>query len=130
MKLVDLDPKFFDHREELASDYHGRECADGTIQWGGFPVDALHHQDALVGADGIRFECPGCRSAERDIHMVQVFFGHGNAPAHLGKNGKGETQRWSATGTGYADLALSPSIQVQGPCNWHGFVRNGEIVHA
>jgi hypothetical protein len=41
--------------------------------------------------------------------------------------------RWEFQGTGLGALTLvagSSSIQLLGGCNWHGFVRNGEVTDA
>jgi hypothetical protein len=38
--------------------------------------------------------------------------------------------RWHRTGVSFETLTLDPSIRIDGPFPWHGFVRNGEIVNA
>ena len=35
--------------------------------------------------------------------------------------------RWPASGTGVTDLTLTPSIQLLGGCNWHGFITAGVV---
>jgi hypothetical protein len=129
MKLADLEARFVDHRVELADEHHGRPMPDGTVQWGGFPVDTLHYQQALPGAEGVTFLCPKCfqqNGGSKGTHSVMVFFEGADLPPDIGRNGRGETVRWHAAGTGIDDLTLSPSIQLLGGCAWHGIVGNGE----
>lgn len=130
MRLLDLEPKFFDHQVELADRYHGRMLPDGTTQWGGFPVDTLHEQAEFAGADGITFLCPKCfadNGGANGTHLIQLYFENGNASEHLGRDCTGKRVRWSANGTDAADLTLSPSVHVRTGCGWHGFVKQGEI---
>lgn len=130
MKLADLEARFVDHRVELADEHHGRPMPDGTTQWGGFPVDVLHYQEPLEGAEGVSFLCPKCFEANggpKGTHSVLVFFDGADLPPDLGRNARGETVRWRATGKQIEDLTLSPSIQLIGGCAWHGFVTHGEI---
>jgi hypothetical protein len=72
-------------------------------------------------AHGIRFECP------KGHHLIQVFFAGSPVPPHIGTNKEGKMVRWNKSGTGLADLTLTPSIQEQDDiCGWHGFITNGE----
>jgi hypothetical protein len=87
--------------------------------------DYLHHGSALAEAHGIRFICPKGFAANQP-HEVVIFFSGSPVPDYIGRNKKGETVRWKATGTGLDDLTLTPSIQEQcNHCEWHGFVTNG-----
>lgn len=71
-------------------------------------------------ASHIMFDCPKCRVP----HAIPL------RPAV--SNG------WDATGSSVADLTLSPSIQMRGhggcegpvDCDWHGWIRNGEVTNA
>ncbi len=87
--------------------------------------DLLSRVATLAEADGIMFMCPKC--FETNGHQVRVFFRGRGAPDRLGKNSKGVTVRWNASGTGLADLVLTPSIQIEGCCGWHGFVGSSGI---
>jgi hypothetical protein len=79
-----------------------------------------HHVDTLAQAQGIRFYCPGCGE-----HMIGLWFADRGVPADAEPK-----PRWRVSGTGYADLTISPSINLDVPgatgCRWHGFVTNGE----
>lgn len=132
MKLAALEATFVDHRVGVADKSHGRHLPDGSVQWGGFPVDMLHQQAELTGADGVEFLCPKCfeeNGGAVGTHLVQVFFHGGDAPENLGKDSEGHTARWTANGTGLDDLTLSPSIYVKTGCGWHGYVTNGETTN-
>jgi hypothetical protein len=122
MRLLDLEPKFLRWALETAPASLGRKLPDGTTQWGGFDSDTFHCAASLQEADGIEFDCPLCSD-----HRLHVYFQGRNVPPHLGKDSAGNTARWSASGTGFEDLTLQPSILVKYPCGWHGFVTNGEI---
>lgn len=89
------------------------------------PTECYEHVDTLAEADGIYFKCPACGG-----HMVAPTFAGRNVASHLGSHGRGgEPTRWNASGSGYDDLTLTPSIDLSGPrgpaCQWHGFVTNG-----
>jgi len=61
-------------------------------------------------------------------HACEVSFqGRGVLPEQGSHNKDGEPVRWNVSGTGFSDLTLTPSIQLQGGCNWHGFITNGEV---
>lgn len=79
----------------------------------------------LAQAQGIMFRCPlpGCG------HMVICWFEGRGVPEWI-TPGPG---RWTPSGTSIDDLTFVPgnppkavSVLLQGGCNWHGFVRNGE----
>lgn len=85
-----------------------------------------HRKDASFDdCDGIFFLCPLC-----------FLVNEGSVGTHGGICWKpgvpAETQpgpgRWPHSGTGLHDLTLTPSIQLVGGCNWHGFIQNGYAV--
>jgi hypothetical protein len=80
----------------------------------------LDHVDELAEAQGIWFDCPA-----GDGHKVLVWFVDRGVPPEAAP-----TYRWRVSGTGYLDLTISPSINLDVPgavgCRWHGFVVNGE----
>lgn len=123
--LRQLEGKLIKHHFVEAGPGHGRTLPDGTIQWGGFQVSAFHPVEALVEADGVQFLCPHC--FEKDGHSIQVFFEGCDLPPGIGSNMKGAPVRWKASGTNLDDLILTPSIQIHGPCNWHGFIGSSGI---
>ena len=73
------------------------------------------------------FDCPGCRG-----HKIRVAIsppmGAGvekpptidGAPAPV----------WQRSGDSFENLTLAPSIDVDGCCNWHGYVQNGKAMLA
>jgi hypothetical protein len=131
MKLTDLNPQFLKHAKGIAGEDHGRTLPDGTTQWGGFEIDEFHYVDSFAEAHGIKFLCPVSftkNGGAAGTHSVHVYFTGSPVPDGIGMNDKGETVRWGASGTGYADLTLTPSIleQLGAPC-WHGYVTNGEV---
>ena len=81
---------------------------------------------SLAEADGIWFLCPKCFAT--DHHMVRIGF-HGKAtPGTYGYNKDGQPVLWNlAGGAGLDDLQLTPSIQLQGGCWWHGFVGSSGV---
>lgn len=133
MKLTQLRPSFFKYKMGIASEYHGRPLEDGTIQWGGFPVDTFLPVDCIGEADGINFLCPLCYQRNRGeigTHLIHIHFEGRGSPDHLGVNSEGRTSRWHVKGNDFHDLTLSPSIHVKSGCGWHGFVTHGQIKNA
>jgi Family of unknown function (DUF6527) len=101
---------------------------------------ALGHRytDSLDGADGVCFWCPcGYGRPEFPLdgarpHAVIASFanprGAPAAPPDAGSHSRdGKPSRWTMSGTGLADLTLSPSVDVGTPSCWHGWIVNGEV---
>jgi hypothetical protein len=115
MKLVHLEPQFIQYFEEGVAQY-------------------LRHVPDLGHAQGVQFLCPVCfvrNGGAVGTHLIEVTFAGKGVKDHLGShNNKGKPSRWTASGTGYADLTLKPSILIdpaKPACDgWHGFVTNGE----
>jgi hypothetical protein len=128
VKILDYDHTRFIRYEAEISDgltHSGVTTPAGEI------IEHLIRVDTLAEAHGVWTPCPLCCRVGHP-HGVLSFFP--NAPLHpdtdLGKNKAGQDVRWTPTGTSLADLTLSPSIQIQGGCNWHGWIQNGETVDA
>lgn len=86
--------------------------------------------DTLAEADGIWFKCPLCFKSETEYaHPVRIGFRGKATPGSYGCNNKGEPVLWELNpkSTGLDDLVLTPSIQIQGGCNWHGFVGSNNV---
>lgn len=131
LKLIALSPEFLQHRVGKADKGHGQPRPDGTIQWGGFETDFLHRVKTLAKAQGIWFDCPKCFVANGGpigTHGIITWFPDRGVPDRLGVNSSGQPVRWTVSGTNFDDLTLTPSIQVLGGCNWHGFITNGEAL--
>jgi hypothetical protein len=89
---------------------------------------SFSYVETMGEADGVLFLCPVCfakNSGPVGTHSVICWFsGKGVPPEeHPGPG------RWEASGTGYADLTLAPSVHLsgEGGCGWHGFVQRGDV---
>jgi len=69
---------------------------------------------------GLSFKCP-CGCGDR----VYVDFSNplDGQPPH-----RADGHTWERTGETLEEHTLHPSIQRVGGCNWHGWVRNGEVL--
>lgn len=132
MRLIDLDPCLQRHSIEHASINHGQPQPDGTIRWGGFLTTVWRQVDNLADADRVSFLCPKCFSnngGRVGTHWIAIDLAGRRTPdKDCVRNSEGHPVRWEFTGTCLEDLALSPSIQVIGGCNWHGFVYRDGVV--
>lgn len=82
----------------------------------------------LAEADGVRFLCPKCYQGPQFPHPVFIGFEGRATPGTYGHNSKGEPVLWQlVSGSSLDDLVLSPSIQIEGGCNWHGFVGSSGV---
>ena len=121
MKLTDLDPRFTKWDPKLKK--------DGTVK-----AAIFKHVKELKQADSVWFLCPKCFEQNKGpvgTHSIRIDFHGRNVPDEYAMhNDRKEPVRWHVSGTGLSDLTLSPSILLLGGCNWHGFVREGQIVHA
>ena len=84
--------------------------------------------DRLEDAQGVKFLCPLCFAANNGpigTHAVICWFRDRGVPDDFSP-GPG---RWNPSGTGLDDLTFVPpgltSVQLQGGCNWHGYVSGG-----
>jgi len=100
VKLTELEPQFI---------RVGAANAAGGV--------SLAHVDSFAEAQGIRFNCP-----RGEGHWVVVWFSGRGVPPHHDPD-------WAASGTGYDDLTLSPSVDCTGDggCQWHGSVTGGSV---
>jgi hypothetical protein len=114
MRLSDLKPRFYKHSVEPAGKGHGRPLPDGTIQWGGFPVDTFSVVENIADADRVSFLCPKCFSdngGKVGTHRVAIdFIGRGTPDDARMHNDHGQPVRWSFQGSSLEDLTLGPSI--------------------
>lgn len=121
MRLTDLDPEWLrDYDEATGSHYRAANLS-------------------VSSAQGILFECPLCRQ-----HSILVRFADRGVPdsaepgaryapgEHADYPDGRRAQRWTASGSGFPDLTLKPSIDLSrggkqtSGCVWHGFVTAGE----
>lgn len=83
--------------------------------------------ETIAEATGVMFLCPKCYQANGGpLGTHRVLCWSPVVPANI-KPGPG---RWTLVGTGLHDLSLvagSSSVQLQGGCNWHGFVTGGVV---
>lgn len=86
--------------------------------------------DDVGEADGVMFLCPKCYVKNGGpVGTHRVICWTPKVPADVNP----KPGRWDLVGTGYGDLTLragSSSVLLQGGCEWHGFVRNGEVTGA
>jgi hypothetical protein len=143
MRLIDLEPCFRKHSIEPADECHGRTetlpsmqlLIDRTqlplmefkyIRWGGFPTTVFRVVSDISQADRVSFLCPKCftdNGGKIGTHRIAIdFIGRGTPDEACVHNDQGQPVRWSFSGTCLEDLALTPSIQIIGGCNWHGYV--------
>ena len=105
MTLLELEPQWTDAGGEGISHY-------------GQPVPARH-------GIGVIFNCP-CGVCGTLCYVPFANPLDGSRP-------DGHRAVWQRTGETFETLTLTPSIlrsTEQGGCGWHGFVTNGQIVHA
>ena len=108
MKLTDLEPQFLKVMSE-----HEFKCVDD-----------------IKDADGIMFLCPVCFKKNNDdsgrgVHSINCW------QPHVPQNIHPILGRWNFLGTGYNDLTLkngSSSVLLNGGCNAHFWITNGEII--
>lgn len=125
MRLTDLFPQFLKIRE--ATDEEIVEYG-----WSGTkPFWLLCPVDTLAEADGIRFTDPiwAVGHPGQDGHdfggSVHVAFAGRDPEGVISQDCDGKPSKWGMSGTGYADLCLTPSIFINArgtPPGWHGFV--------
>ena len=82
--------------------------------------------DTLAEAQGVQFLCPKCfeqNKGRAGTHGVICWFRDRGVPdAVFPRPG-----RWAVSGTGLADLTLSPSVLITTGCQWHGFITAGVV---
>jgi hypothetical protein len=86
----------------------------------------------LQVAQGIMFLCPKCyaeNNGKARTHSVICWFAGRGVPDEMSP-GPG---RWTPSGTSIDDLTFVPgdparsvSVKLNGGCDWHGFVKDGE----
>lgn len=107
------------------------DLTDADFEERDYIADVHRHVDTLAEAHGIWFDCPECwrkNGGPVGTHGVCIWFTGSPVPPHLGLNNAGQTVRWTvAGGTGLNNLSLTPSILLQGGCNWHGFVGSSGV---
>lgn len=106
MRLTDLDATF------LRVDADGRSMTTKGV--------------AYADAHGVMFEDPAGHG-----YMCICFFREPAADGTRAPDGmKPGPARWSRSGSGLHDLTLSPSVFIDPPHGWHGFIRNGDVTNA
>jgi len=114
VKLLELEPQFVRYVKEADGEY-------------------LHHVDSLAQAQGIQFLCPSCFVRNKGpigTHLIEVALaGRGVSDSQGSHNRRGKPSRWTAVGSGYGDLTLTPSVltdPAKPACDgWHGYITNG-----
>jgi len=113
MKLNELEPHFITYVENEDGIFHP-------------------HIDTLAEAHGIMFLCPVCflkNDGPVGTHSVICWFGGRVADSVTPGPG-----RWNPSGTNYDDFSFvgpgAASILLNGDCNAHFFIKEGNIVFA
>lgn len=79
------------------------------------------------GSVGLTFLCPHCQAMRLGIHFRDI--GHTLIGVyepdtiHVPQG----TTIWDLTGTSFADLSVTPSVDASQSDHWHGFITQGEI---
>jgi hypothetical protein len=135
MKLTELDPGFFRYDMRIESrqrivgpqdTWHERGCPTEEVIG---PVQYKVPVTALAEAQCIFFQCPKCIHLDGPGagHYCEVTFAdRGVADDQGTHNTKGQPTRWQVSGTNFDDLTTKPSILLEGGCNWHGYITNGD----
>lgn len=130
MKLSELQPEWVNYTGDGGlrrfSDKHSRIDYSVTYPDGEVDVDAPESSEEIANADGVMFLCPVCFVKNggpiRTEHVLCWLKDRPNVPADA-VPGPG---RWTASGTSFEDLTLSPSVNVDHE-HWHGYVRAGNV---
>lgn len=126
MKLRDLNAWFLRVQRDQVDP---TAWIDGCMHTSG--IRTLLLRVDLAEAHGIWFDCPcpKCQApGAHEMHIVIGFAGRGAPDDSLSIGSDGKPSRWNvAAGTGLDDLQLTPSIQLLGGCNWHGFVGSSGV---
>lgn len=125
MRLTDLMPAWVNYfsggKFQRFADAHSHVFYGEGTEWIETPAAA----ENLMQADGIIFLCPTCfkkNSGRLGTESVLIWFANRpNVPPLMTP-----APRWNATGNGFDNLTLSPSINVENE-HWHGWIQNGEI---
>ena len=123
MMLIELEPEWvYDFNPAT----HGMRRADDAHAAAQAPsVEHAPRTLTIADAQGVMFLCPVCfkkNGGPVGTESVLCWFKDRGVPADAFP-GPG---RWTASGTSFEDLTLSPSVNVSNE-HWHGFITNGEI---
>lgn len=128
VRLTDLDPQFYVLRTEVET--WTRQNPDGSREQVTGTREHYEPVATLAEAQGIMFLCPKCFSQNGGpigTHRVMCWFADRGVPDEADP----KPGRWIPAGTGYRDLSFvgpaAASVALMGGCNWHGFIRNGEV---
>lgn len=128
MKLNELEPQFLKVVVRKAT------MEDSIVDDGKEHI-FFEFVESFALAHGIRFNNPKYKIQHPENppswSPVYIFFaGRVDEVQGICRDTEGNEVRWRASGTGFDDLTLDPSIWVDKPKGWHGFVKNGEITNA
>ena len=124
MRLTELQPEwmnYVDGGQQGFSDTHS------TVDYGsGEAASPPDSAEGIVQADGVLFLCPTCfvkNGGPAGTESVLCWFA--NKP-HIPADATPGPGRWTATGSSFDDLTLSPSVNVDKE-HCHGWIKNGEV---
>lgn len=132
MRLSELDPHWIRYETRVET-YDIVDGDEATWRERGCPTKKqigprqyTLRVDTFSEAQGVEFLCPIC--LEKDRHTVAVSFeGRSVLPEQGCHNSQGQPTRWNVSGDTFENLTTTPSILIEGGCNWHGFITAGEV---
>jgi hypothetical protein len=113
----------------LTDPWYEAEFGGNATPAGGF----RRQGGAIEGAQLLFLWCPCAYGNDARAHgLIVPFRNPRGAPVpdhNFGiRSRDGQTKpRWEMSGTGLADLTLSPSIDVGDPSCWHGYIQGGLV---
>jgi hypothetical protein len=128
MKLSDLEPSF--RKIVIKIETWKTRSEEGVEGEATGPRYYLHRVDTMEKADGIWFLCPLCfknNGGNVGTHSVSCWRPRVDQSEHL--TGPG---RWELVGSNFDNLSLvgatTSSVQLNGGCNAHFTITNGEVI--
>ncbi len=113
MKLLDLDPRWFDV-PGVGTNKDGVTflCPCATCQ-NGTPVRlAVQFKNPVGGSDAVTMSA---KEVIRHVHELRTFDVPPKGPV------------WERTGETFEQMTLSPSVDASASGHWHGYITKGEI---
>ena len=125
MKLSELQPEWVNYSGE--GRFRRYRDSHSQIDYGsGEMADPPEESEVIALADGLIFLCPTCFKKNNGVVGTESVLCWFAGKSHIPADAKPGPGRWTATGTSFHDLTLSPSVNVNKE-HWHGFIKKGEI---
>lgn len=127
MKISELEPSFL--KLVVKVETWKTRSEDGVEGEATGDRHYYHKVETVEEADGVGFLCPLCfknNGGNVGTHLVMCW--RPKMPLDIGLTGPG---RWELVGSNFDNLSLvagSSSVQLQGGCNAHFTITNGEVI--